>query len=84
MNGNNGGQIHGVMITSDRTFGAVNAYTGYRLVPNAHSQKLGDKGAEGLKYGQSITDACVGLDDTAAMLEVLAKGVRDRRLKAAK
>jgi 3-deoxy-7-phosphoheptulonate synthase len=47
-------------------------------------QKLGDKGPEGLKYGQSITDACVGLEDTAAMLEALAKGVRDRRLKLSK
>ncbi len=32
-----------------------------------------------LVYGQSITDACVGLDDTAAMLATLATAVQARR-----
>ncbi|TMR96614.1 3-deoxy-7-phosphoheptulonate synthase [Nonomuraea basaltis] len=34
---------------------------------------------EGLTYGQSITDACVGWDETAQLLEVLAEAVRSRR-----
>lgn len=34
-----------------------------------------------LVYGQSITDACLGWDDTVELLEVLASAVRDRRLK---
>jgi 3-deoxy-7-phosphoheptulonate synthase len=33
-----------------------------------------------LDYGVSITDPCLGWDDTAGLLEMLAKGVRDRRL----
>jgi 3-deoxy-7-phosphoheptulonate synthase len=35
-----------------------------------------------LTYGQSITDGCVGWDDTAAMLEALAQAVRARRAAA--
>lgn len=33
-----------------------------------------------LEYGQSITDACIGWDDSVAALELLAQGVRARRL----
>lgn len=33
-----------------------------------------------LTYGQSITDACIGWDDTEALLEQLAQAVRQRRL----
>jgi len=36
-----------------------------------------------LEYGKSITDACIGWDDTLLVLESLAKGVRERRLIAA-
>jgi 3-deoxy-7-phosphoheptulonate synthase len=32
-----------------------------------------------LVYGQSITDACVGLDQTESMLDALATAVRQRR-----
>jgi 3-deoxy-7-phosphoheptulonate synthase len=32
-----------------------------------------------LKRGQSITDACLGWDETIETLEVLAEGVRKRR-----
>ena len=35
---------------------------------------------EPLRYGVSITDPCLGWDDTAALLETLAEGVRRRRL----
>ncbi|HRO59654.1 MAG TPA: 3-deoxy-7-phosphoheptulonate synthase AroG [Burkholderiaceae bacterium] len=33
-----------------------------------------------LVYGQSITDGCIGWDDSVATLETLAEGVRQRRL----
>ncbi|MEF8698581.1 MAG: 3-deoxy-7-phosphoheptulonate synthase AroG [Candidatus Accumulibacter sp. UW26] len=36
-----------------------------------------------LEYGKSITDACLGWEDTLTVLEVLAKGVRARRLVGA-
>ncbi|MGH7927079.1 MAG: 3-deoxy-7-phosphoheptulonate synthase AroG [Candidatus Binatia bacterium] len=36
-----------------------------------------------LVYGQSITDACVGWEDTRALLDALAEAVRQRRIKAA-
>ena len=34
-----------------------------------------------LTYGQSITDGCVGWEDSVDMLETLAAAVRDRRIK---
>jgi 3-deoxy-7-phosphoheptulonate synthase len=40
------------------------------------------KGKE-LVYGQSVTDACVGWEDSVRALEVLAEGVRRRRLHGA-
>lgn len=33
-----------------------------------------------LTYGQSITDACLGFDETVPVLEELAHGIRNRRL----
>ncbi len=33
-----------------------------------------------LEYGRSITDACLGWEDSAALLELLAEAVRQRRL----
>lgn len=35
---------------------------------------------QALEHGKSITDACIGWDDTLAVLEILAQGVRARRL----
>ncbi len=37
-----------------------------------------------LIYGQSITDGCIGWEDTVPLLDALAEGVRARRLLAAK
>jgi len=34
-----------------------------------------------LSYGQSITDACIGWEDTVTLLEELAQSVRSRRIK---
>jgi len=36
-----------------------------------------------LVYGQSITDACLGWEDSVAALEILAEGVRQRRIAGA-
>ena len=36
-----------------------------------------------LEYGKSITDACIGWDDSLTVLETLAQGVRARRLHKA-
>ncbi|NSL54247.1 3-deoxy-7-phosphoheptulonate synthase AroG [Uliginosibacterium aquaticum] len=33
-----------------------------------------------LEYGKSITDACIGWEDSVALLETLAEGVRQRRI----
>ncbi|MBM3864259.1 MAG: 3-deoxy-7-phosphoheptulonate synthase, partial [Verrucomicrobia bacterium] len=45
------------------------------------SQKLG-KGSASLVYGQSVTDACLGWDDTLSTLDELAAAVRDRRARS--
>ncbi|MDP3981410.1 MAG: 3-deoxy-7-phosphoheptulonate synthase [Chlamydiota bacterium] len=42
-------------------------------------QKL--ESAHGLRYGQSITDACVSWEDTVPMLEALAQSVKERNKK---
>ena len=36
-----------------------------------------------LEYGKSITDACIGWEDSVLVLDVLAEGVRQRRVKRA-
>ena len=38
-------------------------------------------GLADLTYGQSITDGCIGWDDSVAVLEQLAASVRERRVK---
>jgi 3-deoxy-7-phosphoheptulonate synthase len=43
------------------------------------AQKVPKEGKAGLKYGVSITDACIGWADTESVLEVLAKAVQERR-----
>jgi 3-deoxy-7-phosphoheptulonate synthase len=39
-------------------------------------------GRTGLRYGQSVTDGCIGWDDTARLLDDLAAAVRGRRRTA--
>ena len=46
---------------------------------NEGNQKVPQEGREGLKYGVSITDACIGWDTTIEVLEILAKAVKSRR-----
>jgi 3-deoxy-7-phosphoheptulonate synthase len=61
-------QIFGVMIES-------------HLVAGAQAFKPGTTDRRTLRYGQSITDACIGWDDSAALLRELAAAVRARRGK---
>ncbi|MCJ1354030.1 MAG: Phospho-2-dehydro-3-deoxyheptonate aldolase amt16 [Icmadophila ericetorum] len=48
---------------------------------NEGAQKVPAEGKQGLKYGVSITDACIGWEDTEVVLEVLAGAVAKRREK---
>ena len=48
-------------------------------VGGAGAQKVPKEGKEGLKYGVSVTDACIGWDDTEKVLARLASAVRKRR-----
>lgn len=43
------------------------------------NQKVPKEGKEGLKYGVSITDACIGWEDTERVLEELATAVQRRK-----
>lgn len=43
------------------------------------AQKVPKEGKAGLKYGVSITDACIGWDTTEEVLDILATSVRKRR-----
>ncbi|MDB5732817.1 MAG: phospho-2-dehydro-3-deoxyheptonate aldolase [Variovorax sp.] len=49
------------------------------LNPGAQKFTPGQHRAADLHYGQSITDACLGWDDSADLLETLAQAVRQRR-----
>ncbi|KFY80772.1 hypothetical protein V499_00390 [Pseudogymnoascus sp. VKM F-103] len=46
---------------------------------NEGNQKVPKEGKEGLKYGVSITDACIGWDDTESVLASLAEACKKRR-----
>ncbi|PVH95722.1 phospho-2-dehydro-3-deoxyheptonate aldolase [Periconia macrospinosa] len=46
---------------------------------NEGNQKVPEEGKEGLKYGVSITDACISWEDTETVLEELATAVQKRR-----
>jgi 3-deoxy-7-phosphoheptulonate synthase len=45
----------------------------------AGNQKVPEEGKAGLKYGVSITDACINFEDTEGVLEMLADAVKARR-----
>ncbi|GAB1386059.1 3-deoxy-7-phosphoheptulonate synthase AroG [Melaminivora sp.] len=49
------------------------------LVAGAQKFNPGSDNPDTLKYGQSITDACLGWDDSQALLDELAAAVRARR-----
>jgi 3-deoxy-7-phosphoheptulonate synthase len=43
------------------------------------NQKVPPEGKAGLKYGVSVTDACIGWEDTESVLERLAQAARQRQ-----
>jgi 3-deoxy-7-phosphoheptulonate synthase len=61
-------QIFGVMVESHICAGAQ------KFTP-------GKDNPNDLKYATSITDACIGWDDSLNVLEILAQGVKQRRAK---
>jgi len=63
-------RLFGVMIESHLFEGRQD------LIPNAAP-------GTALKYGVSVTDACIGWEDTISALDTLADAVRQRRLKLA-
>ena len=74
--------IMGVMIESninegkglDPTIGIL-----YALTSSTGNQKVPKEGKAGLRYGVSITDACISFEDTESVLAVLADAVKKRR-----
>ncbi|KAK2732008.1 Phospho-2-dehydro-3-deoxyheptonate aldolase amt16 [Myotisia sp. PD_48] len=46
------------------------------------NQKVPPEGKAGLKYGVSITDACIGWEDTESVLEVLSNAVKARQTRS--
>jgi len=61
---------------SEMIFGAM---VESHLVPGAQKFTPGEHRPSALTYGQSITDACIGWDDSVAVLDVLAEAVKVRR-----
>lgn len=68
-------------VVADQIANGETAIMGLMIESNIHegSQKVPPEGKSGLKYGVSITDACIGWDDTVSVLEDLAAAVRKRR-----
>lgn len=72
--------IMGVMIESNINEGKYTFLLLESYIANLPgAQKVPKEGKSGLKYGVSITDACIGWEDTESVLEVLAKAVAQRR-----
>lgn len=51
------------------------------LFNNIGNQKVPPEGKAGLKYGVSITDACINWEDSESVLEMLANAVKQRQAK---
>ena len=49
------------------------------LQPGAQKFTPGKDRISDLSYGQSITDACIGWDDSTAVLDTLSQAVKQRR-----
>ncbi|MDZ4358636.1 MAG: 3-deoxy-7-phosphoheptulonate synthase [Variovorax sp.] len=59
-------QVFGLMVES-------------HLMPGAQKFTPGKDQLSGLEYGKSITDACIGWDDSVQVLETLSQAVKQRR-----
>ena len=71
--------IMGVMIESHINEGEAGLSRARPTLTSAGNQKVPAEGKAGLKYGVSITDACIGWDDTERVLALLAAAVEKRR-----
>ncbi|MBE0614478.1 MAG: 3-deoxy-7-phosphoheptulonate synthase [Burkholderiales bacterium] len=68
---------------ADQIAGGSGAICGVMLESNLVEGKQAiTDGRNNLNYGQSVTDACIGWDDTTAVLERLADAVRLRRKRS--
>ena len=78
-------QVDVVHDLAGQVAGGEPAIRGVMLESNlvAGRQDLDQRRPGALEYGRSITDACVDLDTTAAMLDQLAGAARTRRDRAA-
>lgn len=79
--------IMGIMIESHINEGKRLSFLVLSFLTNSCSlgaQKVPKEGKAGLKYGVSITDACIGWEDTELVLEELATAVIKRRELLAK
>lgn len=52
------------------------------LQHGAQKMRVGTDSPDALEYGKSITDACIGWDDSAELLQVLADAVQERRSRS--
>lgn len=66
---------------ADQVRGGDWGIVGVMLESNLHEgrQDLSADGPCGLRKGVSITDGCIGWNDTVGVLDTLATAVRDRR-----
>lgn len=73
--------IMGVMIESNINEGklSITLPSSPTLTGLSGSQKVPKEGKAGLQHGVSITDACIGWEDTESVLALLANGVKERR-----
>ncbi|KAI8138961.1 3-deoxy-7-phosphoheptulonate synthase [Fennellomyces sp. T-0311] len=73
-------------VLADQIAQGQDAITGVMLESHLHEgkQSVPDEGAVALKYGISITDACIDWETTEEVLECLADAVKARRKSLAK
>lgn len=68
-------------VLAEQIRGGEDAIAGVMIESNIHegNQKVPKEGKAGLKYGVSITDACINWETTETVLEELASAVAKRR-----
>ncbi|KAF2237674.1 phospho-2-dehydro-3-deoxyheptonate aldolase, phenylalanine-inhibited [Viridothelium virens] len=68
-------------VLADQITAGENAIMGVMIESNINegNQKVPEEGKEGLKYGVSITDACIHWEDTEKVLGELASAVQTRK-----
>ncbi|KAJ6781776.1 hypothetical protein PWT90_10734 [Aphanocladium album] len=68
-------------VLAEQIANGENAIMGVMIESNHNegNQKVPPEGKSGLKYGVSITDACINWEDTVGVLDTLADAVKQRR-----